>query len=547
MDQRVQLVVMLGALCMVSCKEEKSPDAAQRRGVPSKSSSSSSPDPSSKPERIAKLARDLNLKEGKKSNSRIAEMRREMSLLSKEELLAVIQGLNGATSEDKLAIGAAVEALAALDPQAALSIFAERCQNNSYGISEIFSTLMARDRSLVLDWVNNGEPGTRNPEALGCIAREVAKTAPEEAWKLLSTNTSTEERTKILFAISTQLAMHDVKAAASEVALHLTGAEKDKALFYIVNSKAALSPDVCLQLAGQIQSAQDRSNATREVISGAIKRDPEKAVAMISSLDPRDTAALLTNWSIIEDLSKFDIAALEAAAMKISPTSSNASTFTKIGEQLIRSDPERFLKWASEFQHGPFRDGVFESSFSTLAGIDPQLAVDKLADLSPESRSAALLGVAGGWPSGDFDALAGWADSLQPSAKEAVLAESLKHLLAENPEQFLDSDSRASRSLSSLGEDAQRSLFSSAGTTLFSRNQEGAIEWFTSLEPSKQSLAVDGLTNMYADSDIVAASEWVMKIPSKEAKKRAMTIIADKLKTTDPEAASRWSQQALSE
>ena len=386
-------------------------------------------------------------------------------------------------------------------------------------VNRVLSTWAQSDPRAVVDYLSGLDIEALRDAVRSGVWQQIAMAAPELA--LDRAETLPEDlRASVRAAAIQALAQRDPKAALTRFAELPRGAVgREGTLPMIARSYATRDPEGALAWARALQPPEPGVMAA--VISGLADKDPARAFDLASEIaSPMEqTQALqsVVNMAILRDPASMGPLLERVLAM---PNSAQRQTLVQMAVNSLASrDPGKAAEWLVA-NPGQSSEVVAQVA-SQYARTDPARAASYSARLTGDSRVAWVRGVAAGYAQVDSRGAIDWVEQLRgaPEYDEAAFAV-VQSTTPEDP-------AAAARLIDSISrEDYRRNGALSLAMRWTNTDPAAAANWAANLrDPSVRTFAVQAVGSTWAQQNAPAAKEWVLSQPPGPARDGALSSI----------------------
>ena len=216
--------------------------------------------------------------------------------------------------------------------------------------------------------------------------------------------------------------------------------------------------------------------------------------------------------------------------------------FSRAREQCIRAlanamgggHVDEALKWIESFELPEERMIAAQAAIGKLKS---QMSVEQLVQMANSTtndsiRAMATTAIVEKTLDKDVDSALRWAVELPAPAKAPAQRQVAEKLAREN--RIAEATSLAL----TIQAGEQRSwALDSIGRTLYASGPQAVAAWVATLKGDAQQRAAAGLVGRWYDSDSIAVSEWINRLPAGDTRDRAISTLVSRLATSDPAAA----------
>jgi hypothetical protein len=386
-------------------------------------------------------------------------------------------------------------------------------------VNRVLSMWAFADPRAVADYLAGLDAEGRRDAAQRGVWQQIASAAPELA--LDRADSLPEDiRAGIQAAAIQALAQRDPKAALARLAQMPRGViGRDGMLPMIARSYATRDPEGALAWARSLQPAEPGVMAA--VVSGVADKDPARAFELASEISSpmEQTQALQSavSTAILRDPASMGPLLDRVLAM---PNNAQRQALVQMAVgSLASSDPGRAAEWLIA-NPGQSSDVVTQVA-SAYARTDPARAASYSSRLSGDARVAWTRGVASAYAQVDSRGAFEWVEQLRgtPEYDDAAFAV-LQSATPQDP-------AAAARLIDSIGrEDYQRMGISSVASRWTNTDPAAAANWAANLrDPTQRMLGVQAVGSMWANQNAPAAKEWILSQPSGPARDGALLAL----------------------
>jgi len=375
-------------------------------------------------------------------------------------------------------------------------------------VNRVLSMWARSDPRAVADYLAGLDVKAQRDAARSGVWQQIAMTAPELALERAELMPQ-ELRGQIQVVAIQTLAQRDPKAALARFEQMPQGVVgRNGILPIIARSYATRDPDGALAWARAQQPPQPGVMAA--VISGLADKDPAHAFDLASEIasPAEQTQALqsVMNMSIMRDPASMAPLLDRVLAM---PNSAQRQMLVQVAlNSLAQSDPDKAVDWLIA-NPGQAPNAVQQVA-STFARNDPARAASYSSRLTGDSRVPWLRGVASSYAQVDSRGALEWVEQQRGTPEYDELAFAV--LQSASPQDL----AATTRLIESIGrEDYQRMGIQSLGTRWANTDPAAAANWATNLrDPTQRTAAVQAVGSTWANQNPPAAKEWVLSQPS---------------------------------
>jgi len=208
-------------------------------------------------------------------------------------------------------------------------------------------------------------------------------------------------------------------------------------------------------------------------------------------------------------------------------------------ELWARRDPEATAGWIDGMANDGSKIAAARSLATTWVETDSMAAANWVDGLPRGAvRQAALQSLTKAWLQQDPDAASIWAfEQAEVHDDHDLLHETIKAYSQKSP----DAAEALVRDMFAAGKD-QTALFSHV-LGRAERDPKATAEWLANLSPDDpiySSQFASGLMSVWAESDSIAASEWLSQMPVGAQRDAAVWGFSESIQRFEPEAAAAW-------
>jgi hypothetical protein len=383
-------------------------------------------------------------------------------------------------------------------------------------VNRVLSAWVQADPRAVADYLAGLEPDERHDANQAGVWYQIAQAAPELALDRVD-SLSQDVRTAVQSIALQALAQRDPQAALARIAQMPPGVvSRDGMLATIARSYAARDAEGALAWARSLQPPQQGVMAA--VVSGIADKDPARAfdlaMELTSPLERTQALQQVASMAIVRDPAS-TVTLLERALAMPNGQERQMLVQTIVSNWSAR-DPAKAAEWLLANPGQP-PDIVTQAAMG-YARTDPARAASYATRLTGDTRVAWLRGVAMGYAQVDSRAALEWVDQLRgtPEYDEAALAVLQS---AQQPD-----FASAARLLESIGrDDYRRNAVGSLASRWANVDPPAAASWASNQrDPMLHQMAVQMVASMWAQQDAPAAREWVLSQPPGEARDSAL-------------------------
>jgi hypothetical protein len=298
----------------------------------------------------------------------------------------------------------------------------------------------------------------------------------------------------------------------------------------IARGYASRDPEGALAWARALQPPQP--GVMGAVISGLADKDPARAFDLAIDLaSPQEqTQALQTVVSLAIQRDPASTGPLLERVLAM-PNSAQRQMLVQMAlNSLASNDPDKAAEWlvANPVQ----APNAVQQVASTFARMDPARAASYSSRLTGDARVAWLRGVANTYAQVDSRGALEWVEQLRgtPEYDETAFA-----VLQAATAQDFAATTRLIESISR--EDYQRLGIQSLATRWANTDPAAAANWATNLrDPAQRTVAVQAVGSMWANQNAAAAKEWVLSQPSGQVRDGVLlTLISSSARFGPPD------------
>ena len=386
-------------------------------------------------------------------------------------------------------------------------------------VSRVLSAWAQSDPRAVADYLAGLDVDARREAAQSGVWYPIAGAAPELA--LERADTLPEQiRTGVRAAAIQSLAQRDPKAALAWLTQIPRGAVgRDGLLPMIAHSYATQDAEGALAWARSLQPPQP--GVMSAVISGLAEKDPARAFDLASEIaSPMEqTQALqaVVNVAIVRDPASAASLLDRVLAM---PNSSGRQALVQMAvSTMAAGEPAKAAEWL--IANPAQSPDVVAQVASAYARTDPARAASYAGRFTGDARVGWLRGVAGAYAQVDARGALDWVEQLRgtPEYDDTAFAvvQSASQQDPASAARLLDSISR---------EDYRRNGILSIGMRWTNTDPVAAASWASNLhDPTSRTFAVQAVGSAWAQQDAPAAKEWVLAQPPGQARDGALVAL----------------------
>jgi hypothetical protein len=398
-------------------------------------------------------------------------------------------------------------------------------------VNRVLSMWAMSDPRAVADYLAGLDAEGRRDAAQSGVWYQIAAAAPELALERADTlpeNIRTGAQASALQA----LAQRDPKAALARLAQMPRGVPgRDGIVPMIARSYAMRDAEGALAWARSLQPPEPGVMAA--VISGMADKDPARAFDLASEIaSPMEqTQALqsVVSSAVLRDPASIGPLLDRVLAM---PNGAQRQALVQMAiGSLASSDPGKAAEWLIA-NPGQSSDIVTQVA-SAYGRTDPARAASYSSRLAGDARVAWLRGVATAYAQVDSRGALEWVEQLRgtPEYDEAAFA-IVQSATPQDP-------AASARLLESIGrDDYQRNGVGAVAMRWANTDPAAAANWATNLrDPTQRMLAVQMVASNWANQNASAAKEWVLSQPSGQARDTALVaLISSAARFAPPDA-----------
>jgi hypothetical protein len=268
----------------------------------------------------------------------------------------------------------------------------------------------------------------------------------------------------------------------------------------VISGIADTDPARAFDLASELSSPMEQTQALQSVVSTTVMRDPASAVSLLERL-------------------------------LASPNSAQRQGLVQMALSTLASrDPSKAAEWLIA-NPGQSTEAVMQVA-SGYARTDPARAASYSSRLTGDARVAWLRGVASAYAQVDSRGALEWVEQLRGTAEYDEAAFAIVQSAPQDP-------AAAARLLESIGrDDYQRNGVGAVAMRWTNIDPAAAANWATNLrDPTQRMLAVQMVASNWATQNASAAREWVLSQPSSQARDTALVaLISSTARFAPPDA-----------
>lgn len=323
------------------------------------------------------------------------------------------------------------------------------------------------------------------------------------------------------------------------------------------------APTAALAWVSHVSDEHDRNSELAAVLDVIAEREPKRAFAAVDSIATGSIKGALQAM-VLRRWSKLDPA--EAAQMAAATAGLDDSLFRDLARQWASSNPQAAMTWSQSLPEPKVRDQAVESVVQAWAGLDPASAVKFVLSQTSGSRQNALLITVGKqWAARDAIGALDWATNLPAGAvRDGVLTggvldacvqidpklaansamqlarpEARNNALSHVLELWARSDIDAASSfVRTLPGGAQVEPARAVLSQLLGYGNAQAADFVMSLSASVQGPLIGTLASAWAAQNVTEALQWARQLPEGESKLSALGAIGATWAKADPSGAA---------
>ncbi len=305
-------------------------------------------------------------------------------------------------------------------------------------------------------------------------------------------------------------------------------AERETLVSAVANAYGRRDPDRALEWVRSLQP--ESPSAMMSVLSGIAAADPERAIELVladeSAASSRGSFALMGVFAQLQDTEQ--LAGL--ADRLIARDDFRASGQIRV---LLSSwsaqDPQSAIEWVAANMHRIDR-GTVQGIAAELAARDPESAIRALDRLPPERRSDWLTPVAAAYAQYDHEGAITWVMQYQgQTGFEAAVTAIAQRSAARDPQAAL-------RLLERVGKPLEPQLAMQIAAGWAAQEPAAAADWANGLPAAMRDAAAGVIASSWSARDTDAARRWVLALPTGPARDQALgALLANALVTGGPD------------
>lgn len=354
--------------------------------------------------------------------------------------------------------------------------------------------------------------GIKDPQikqnALYAFLNQAASDNPEEAFRVLASNSENSQNYSLYQTLFQKWAKDDPEAAIAKLSLIKGTTDRQQALQGIAVALVTSDPQRALHLLDGMPPGQSRASMLSSITSAWMSHDSDAAIAWINSLPAADKSKALQNssWELIQE----DPAKAAKLFSSLPATNMTSHQFSNLASQWAQQDLEAAQKWVESLPAGRTREQAMNGIIGTLAQTDPAKAAAILGGAVVTNQNSGQVGViVGAWIKTDQTAALAWLDSLD------------------------------------LRGDTQRNVHSQFLQNWVNEDAPAASRYALGIQDEKlRQQVVSSLVGSWGNSDPQAAREWIMTSLEGDSKIRSLNSLIQTLSHQDYSTALQYYQEA---
>ena len=389
----------------------------------------------------------------------------------------------------------------------------------SNAVNQVIRVWAERDPRAALDYVATLDAAARRDALNNGLWQQVALADPELALDRIDTLPA-DLRAGIQQTALQTLAQKDPQAALARVAQMPRGEVRQQLLQTVARGFAEHDPDAALQWARSLDPPEPGVLAI--VISGLAAKDPMRAIDVAAQIESpmEQTQAMRSAYMSATSRDPSLFAPLLERVLALANTGQKQGLVQSLVASWAARDAVQAADWVLSNGARVPPDVVTQVA-SQYARADPARAVSYTARIPSDVRAAWLRGVASGYAQTDPRAALDWVEQLRGSPEYDDAAIAVVQSAAQ-----LD-PAAAARVLDTIGrEDYRRNGVGIVARTWASRDPAGAASWAAALhDPATRTSAMIGVAQLWATQDPTAAQAWMLSQPPGQARDTGLIAV----------------------